>query len=193
MAEHTIITQWDEIPADADPLALTQGAFRTYRCTCGADLPDRAAAEAHAVAAHRCSACLGAAATEIVPGFTRPCASCAGTGRRGVQLRWRQAHEEAARVITLDLVRDLISSWDRPFRLSEAADAVRRLLRLPPGRLPVGPRVRDLLRRLEADGELVLVSAPDRLLHGTAIVFYDDPQWQHADRCAPGDPPVPGE
>lgn len=182
MTKHTIITQWDDIPDDADHLALMQGAFRSYRCTCGIDLPDRMAAEVHALEANRCSACLGAAEAEIVPGFVRPCTSCAGTGRRGVQLMWQLAHGEAERLITLDLVRDLIASWDRPFRLSEVADAVRRLLNLESGRLPVGPRVRDLLRRLEADGELVMLSAPEQLLHGTSIVFYNDPQWQHADR-----------
>jgi hypothetical protein len=74
----------------------------------------------------------------------------------------------------------VIADFTEPFQLSQVADTVRDLLGLPVGRLPVGPRVRDILRRLEADGELVLVSAPDEMLRGTSVMLYRDPYWQHA-------------
>jgi hypothetical protein len=181
MTKHTITTQWDDVPDDADDLALIQGAFRRYACTCGTSLTDRSAAELHAVEANRCTACLGSAEEEVVPGFVRPCNSCAGTGRRGVQLMWQVAYGEAEKMITLELVRDVIAPLREPFHLSEVSDRVRALLGLEPGRLPVGPRVGELLRRLEADGELVMLSAPDQRLRGTSVVLYNDPAWQHTD------------
>ncbi|GGK87952.1 hypothetical protein Sme01_74330 [Sphaerisporangium melleum] len=179
MTTHTITTQWDEIPEHADDLALVEGhAFRTFRCACGASLPDRAAAELHASETGQCTACLGSADEELVPGFVRRCPACAATGRRGVQLVWEVAHGEAEQVITLDLVRGLVAGFPGPFRLSEIADATRLALGLRLGRLPVGPRVRDLLREMEATGELVMLSAPDEMLRGPAVVLYRDPQWQ---------------
>jgi hypothetical protein len=179
MAMHTITTQWDEIPEDADDLALVQGgAFRTFRCECGVPLPNRVAAELHAAETNQCTACLGSADEEVVPGFVRRCSACAATGRRKVQLVWEVARSEAEQVITLELVRGLVEGFSGPFKLSEVADATRLALGLPLGRLPVGPRVRDLLRRLEADGELVMISAPDELLRGPSVVLYRDPQWQ---------------
>lgn len=179
MATHTITTQWGEIPENADDLALVQGgAFRTFRCECGIPLPTRVAAELHATETNQCTACLGSADDEVVPGFVRRCAACAATGRRNVQLVWELAHSEAEQVITLGLVRGLVDGFTGPFRLSEVADATRMALGLPVGRLPVGPRVRDLLRELEAAGELVMLSAPDELLRGPSVVLYKDPQWQ---------------
>jgi hypothetical protein len=186
MATHTITMQWDEIPENADDLALVQGgAFRTFRCACGTALPSRVAAELHASETGQCTACLGSADEEVVPGFVRRCSACAATGRRNVQLVWEVAHSEAEQVITLELVRDLIADTTRPFKLSEVADATRLALGLPVGRLPVGPRVRDLLRQLEASGELVMVSAPDELLRGPSVVLYRDPQWQRTPEPSP--------
>ncbi|MDH2427275.1 hypothetical protein [Sphaerisporangium sp. TRM90804] len=178
MSAHMITAQWTDIPDDADELALVGGGFRTYRCACGAPLADRVAAELHAMETDQCSACLGSADEEVVPGFVRRCPACAATGRRGVQLVWEVAHGQAERMISLAFVRSLVERFDGPFRLSEVADAVRVQLDLPLGRLPVGPRVRDLLRELEAAGELVMVSAPDQLLRGASVVLYRDPQWQ---------------
>lgn len=180
MTKHVIAEEWDEIPQDADGLGVAEGAFRSYRCSCGLPLPDRVSAELHAMEANQCSVCLGSASEEIVSGFVRRCSSCAGTGRRGPQLVWQLAYSQAEEAITLSLVRNLISQFTGPFRLSEMADAVRALLALPAGKLPVGPRVRDLLRQLEATGDLVLISAPDQLLHGTSVVLYRDPQWVRA-------------
>ncbi len=135
--------------------------------------------------ANQCSACLGSASEEIVPGFVRRCPACAGTGRRGPQLVWQLAYSQAEETITIGLVRTLINQFSGPFRLSEMADTVRATLALPAGRLPVGPRVRDLLRQLEATGDLVMISAPDRLLHGTSVVLYRDPQWVRPTTAVP--------
>ncbi|WP_214411711.1 hypothetical protein [Sphaerisporangium fuscum] len=180
MGTHTITAHWDEaIPDDADEVALVHGgAFRTYHCDCGTPLPNRAAAELHAMETGQCSVCLGSADEELVPGFVRRCAACAATGRRDVQLVWELAHSEAEQIITPDVVREVIADVTGPFRLSEVADATRLALGLPLGRLPVGPRVRDVLRQLEASGELVMLSAPDELLRGPSVVLYRDPQWQ---------------
>ncbi|MEU0521541.1 hypothetical protein [Streptosporangium sp. NPDC006007] len=187
MKKHTITARWSEIPDDADDLVLVRGGFRTYLCLCGRPLADRGAAESHAMETNQCTTCLGSATEQIVPSFSQSCTSCAGTGRRAVQLTWELACAEAEATITVDLVRELIAPLTGPFRLSEVADTVRATLDLPVGRLPVGPRVRDVLRRLEADGELVLISAPDELIRGTTVVLYRDPYWQHA--SAP--PPAP--
>lgn len=150
----------------------------SYGCTCGAYLAGRMAAEVHAAEQHQCSACLGSAREEMAPGVTRACTSCAGTGRRREQVTWQLAHTEAEQLITLPVVRGVVEGFDGPFRLSEVADAVRAGFGLPAGRLPVGPRVRDLLLHLQAMGEIALVSAPDELLDGTDVVLYRDPQWQ---------------
>jgi hypothetical protein len=128
----------------------------------------------------QCSACLGSADQELVPGFVQRCPACAATGRRNVQLVWEVAHGEAEQVITTGLVQGVIAGFTGPFKLSEVADAVREGLDLPRGRLPVGPRVRDVLRELEAAGELVMLSAPDELLRGPSVVLYRDPLWQRA-------------
>ncbi|GHH70948.1 hypothetical protein GCM10017673_23490 [Streptosporangium violaceochromogenes] len=180
MRKHTITASWAEVPDDADDLALVRGGFRTYTCRCGERPADREAAERHAMETNQCTTCLGTAVEAIVPAFSRGCTACAGTGRRKAQLMWELAYAEAEDMITADLVRELIAPLDGPFRLSQVADAVRVALGLPVGRLPVGPRVRDVLRRLEAGGELVLVSAPDELLRGATVVLYRDPSWQHA-------------
>ncbi|MFC4585179.1 hypothetical protein [Sphaerisporangium corydalis] len=186
MANHTITMQWDEIPENADDLALVQGgAFRTFRCDCGTPLPTRVTAELHAAETNQCTACLGSADEEVVPGFVRRCSACAATGRRNVQLVWEVARGEAEQVITIKLVRGIIDAFPGPFRLSEVADATRSALGLPVGRLPVGPRVRDLLRELEAAGELVMLSAPDELLRGPSVVLYRDPQWQRVPEPSP--------
>ncbi|MET8159997.1 hypothetical protein ABZT47_26840 [Sphaerisporangium sp. NPDC005289] len=186
MTTHTITAQWDEIPENADDRALVEGrAFRTFRCSCRTPLPNRAAAELHASETGQCTVCLGSADEEIVPGFVRRCAACAATGRRNVQLVWEVAHGEAEQVITLDLVRGLVDGFPGPFRLSEVADATRLTLGLPLGRLPVGPRVRDLLREMEAAGELVMLSAPDEMLRGPSVVLYRDPQWQRVSPASP--------
>ncbi|MFF5210924.1 hypothetical protein [Streptosporangium sp. NPDC000396] len=182
MEKHMITALWEEIPDDADDIALINGGFRTYLCLCGTHLEDRTAAELHAAEIDRCTACLGATTEEVVPGFSQECTSCAGTGRRNVQLVWELACAEAETMITVDLVRQVIAPFTQPFRLSQVADTVRDTLGLPVGRLPVGPRVRDVLRSLEATGELVLVSAPDELLRGPTIVLYRDPYWQHTPR-----------
>ncbi|MBG0816606.1 hypothetical protein [Planomonospora sp. ID82291] len=180
MREHTITALWEEIPDDADDLALVSGGFRVYLCLCGKQLGDRAAAELHAMETDQCTTCLGSGTEQIVPDYAQPCTSCAGSGRRRAQLQWQLACAEAEAVITVDVVRALIALLPGPFRLSQVADAVRDALGLPVGRLPVGPRVRDVLRGLEAAGELVLVSAPDELLRGTTVVLYRDPSWEHA-------------
>ncbi|MGW4471651.1 hypothetical protein ACWENQ_18435 [Nonomuraea sp. NPDC004354] len=127
-----------------------------------------------------CTACLGSAQEEIVPGVTRACRACAGTGRRREQLIWQLAHLEAEQLITLPVVRDLVRQARGPFHLSQVADTVRAMLDLPAGRLPVGPRVRDLLLELEAAGEIVMVSAPDELVDGTEVVLHRDPAWERA-------------
>jgi hypothetical protein len=179
MVKHTITVEWDEIPAEADAEGLAGGAaYRGYRCDCGAPLPDRTAAQLHAMENDWCSACLGSAVEEIVPEFRRPCTACAGTGRRGPELVWQAAYAEAETVITVGLVRRVVRGLPEPFALSQAADAVRSLLGLRAGRLPVGPRVGELLRRLAEDGEIVMASAPDELLHGSSVVLYRDPLWR---------------
>ncbi|MDF5757098.1 hypothetical protein [Spongiactinospora sp. TRM90649] len=182
MGEHTITAEWHEIPADADPASVTGsvsgGAYLVYRCDCGAPLDDRTAAQLHAMEHDKCSACLGSASEQPTPGFRRPCTACAGTGSRGHELVWQAAHAEAEQVITLGLVRRVTRGLPETFSLSQAADEVRALLAVPAGRLPVGPRVRDLLLRLEKDGEIILASAPDELLHGTDVVLYRDPLWR---------------
>ncbi|GAA2873781.1 hypothetical protein GCM10010517_34360 [Streptosporangium fragile] len=179
MRKHTIAAMWEEIPDDADDLALVNGGFRVYLCLCGKSLPDRTAAELHAMETDQCTTCLGTTTEDIVPGYSQKCTACAGTGRRKAQLTWELAHAEAEMVITVEIVRDLISGFTEPFRLSQVADLVRDTLRLPVGRLPVGPRVRDVLRQLEAMGELVLISAPEQLLRGTTVMLYRDPYWEH--------------
>ncbi|GAA2775551.1 hypothetical protein [Nonomuraea dietziae] len=98
--------------------------------------------------------------------------------RRREQLIWQLAHDEAAQLITLPVVRDLVKQTRGAFRLSEIADAVRAALNLPVGRLPVGPRVRDLLLDMQAADEIVMVSAPDELLEGTEVVLHRDPAWE---------------
>ncbi|MFE3454002.1 hypothetical protein ACFXJ8_34265 [Nonomuraea sp. NPDC059194] len=125
-----------------------------------------------------CSVCLGTAQEELAPGLTRACRACAGTGRRREQMVWGLAHLEAEQLITLPIVRDLVRQARGPFHLSEVADTVRTMLDLPAGRLPVGPRVRDLLLQMEAAGEIVMVSAPDELLDGTEVVLHRDPAWE---------------
>ncbi|SDR17516.1 hypothetical protein SAMN04489764_3872 [Thermostaphylospora chromogena] len=178
VAEHTITVEWGDIPPDADGPALVGGAYREYSCTCGVPLPHRMAAELHAVATEQCSTCLGSAVEELVPGFRRGCTSCAGTGRRRNQLMWQLAHAEAELVITVDMVREVIAEFSGPFALSTVADTVRDRLGLRPGRLPVGPRVRDVLRELEAAGEIEMISAPDEMLMGPSVVVYRDPSWR---------------
>jgi hypothetical protein len=184
MVKHTISVEWDEIPPDADPADLVGGAFRSYRCDCGTPLEERVTAQLHAMEHDRCSTCLGSAVEEPVPGFQRPCTACTGTGRRGAELVWQAAYAEAEQVITLGLVRRVVRGLPEPFALSQVADEVRALLGLQPGRLPVGPRVRDLLRRLAEDGEIAMASAPDELLHGPSVVLYRDPLWRRL-------PPLP--
>ncbi|MBN6055701.1 hypothetical protein JYK22_27465 [Nonomuraea sp. RK-328] len=155
-----------------------------YACDCGEQLPNRMSAEVHAADTGQCSVCLGSAEEQVAPGFapglTRSCTSCAGTGRRREQVIWQLAHTEAEQLITMSVVRDVVTGFDGPFHLSEVADVVRTGLGLQAGRLPVGPRVRDLLLRLQADGEITMLSAPDELLAGTDVVLYRDPQWQRA-------------
>ncbi|WP_336216714.1 hypothetical protein [Nonomuraea sp. LPB2021202275-12-8] len=153
----------------------------SYACDCGAHLANRMTAELHAAEQRMCSVCLGSAEEEVVPGVMRECASCAGTGGRREQITWQLAHTEAERLITLTVVRGVVSGFDGPFHLSEIADTVRDGLGLPVGRLPVGPRVRDLLLQMQASGEIAMLSAPDELLDSTAnVVLYRDPQWQRA-------------
>ncbi|GAA0832357.1 hypothetical protein ACFQVD_12410 [Streptosporangium amethystogenes subsp. fukuiense] len=180
MRIHTITALWEDIPDDADDLVLVRGGFRVYLCLCGRPLADRTAAELHASETNQCTTCLGSAVENIVPDFSQQCTACAGTGRRRAQLTWQLAHAEAETMITVEFVRGLIAGFTEPFRLSEVADLARDTLNLPVGRLPVGPRVRDVLRSLEARGELVLLSAPDELLRGTSVMLYRDPYWEHA-------------
>ncbi|MEU6997946.1 hypothetical protein [Nonomuraea sp. NPDC046570] len=152
----------------------------SFACDCGTVLADRVTAELHAMENNRCTACLGTATEPVVPDFARECPSCAGTGRRREQIVWQLAYTEAERLITLGVVRGMVAGLDGPFHLSEVADSVRAALGLPVGRLPVGPRVRDLLLELQAAGEIVMLSAPDELLDGTDVVLYRDPRWQRA-------------
>lgn len=149
-----------------------------FGCACGAVLADRMAAELHAAENQLCTSCLGSAREEVVVGLERGCSSCAGTGRRREQITWQLAHAEAEQVITVNLVRTVIAGFDGPFHLSEIADAVRAGLGIPAGRLPVGPRVRDLLLQLSQQGEIVMVSAPEALVDDVPTFLYDDPRWQ---------------
>ncbi|SEH03332.1 hypothetical protein SAMN05444920_13550 [Nonomuraea solani] len=151
----------------------------TFACDCGAVLAGRMTAELHAAENGLCSVCLGTAVEEPVPGLTRDCTSCAGTGRRKEQITWQLAYAEAEHLITMAVIRGIVSGFDGPFHLSEIADTVRTGLNLPTGRLPVGPRVRDLLLRMQAAGEITMLSAPDEMV-GTDMVLYRDPQWQRA-------------
>nr|WP_206068275.1 hypothetical protein [Nonomuraea sp. FMUSA5-5] len=148
-----------------------------FACGCGVILGGRMSAELHAAENGLCSACLGSTEEEVAPGLNRPCASCAGSGRRREQVNWQLAHAEAEHLITMTVVRGVVAGFDGPFRLSEVADTVRNGLGLPAGRLPVGPRVRDLLLQLQAAGEITMLSAPDEMV-GTDMVLYRDPQWQ---------------
>ncbi|MCK2219212.1 hypothetical protein MF672_036275 [Actinomadura sp. ATCC 31491] len=150
-----------------------------FACDCGVILGGRMTAELHAAENNLCSACLGSAEEEVAPGLTRGCTSCAGSGRRKEQVTWQLAHAEAEHLITMSVVRGIVARFDGPFHLSEIADTVRAGLGLPAGRLPVGPRVRDLLLQLQAAGEITMLSAPDEML-GTDMVLYRDPQWQRA-------------
>jgi hypothetical protein len=150
-----------------------------FACDCGVVLGGRMTAELHAAENNLCSACLGTAEEELAPGLARGCASCAGTGRRREQITWQLAYAEAENLITMSIVRGIVAQFDGPFRLSEIADTVRAGLGLPTGRLPVGPRVRDLLLQLQAAGEITMLSAPDEML-GDDMVLYRDPQWQRA-------------
>lgn len=152
----------------------------TFECTCGAVLAGRMTAELHASENNRCTVCLGTSQEHMAPGLVRGCSSCAGTGRRREQITWQLAHHEAEQLITLAMVRGVVAETDRPFHLSEVADVVRAGLQLPAGRLPVGPRVRDLLLHLQAAGEIVMVSAPDELIDDVPTFLYNDPQWQRA-------------
>ncbi|TDD00378.1 hypothetical protein E1292_28775 [Nonomuraea deserti] len=151
----------------------------TFGCACGVALAGRMPAELHAAENGLCSACLGSADEEVTAGMTRGCPSCAGTGRRKEQVTWQLAHAEAEHLITMTIVRGIVAGFEGPFRLSEIADTVRTGLGLPAGRMPVGPRVRDLLLQLQAAGEITMLSAPDELI-GTDMVLYRDPQWQRA-------------
>ncbi|MEV4178447.1 hypothetical protein [Nonomuraea sp. NPDC049709] len=150
-----------------------------FACECGVVLGGRMTAELHAAENGLCSACFGTAEEEAAPGLTRGCRSCAGTGRRREQITWQLAHAEAEHLITMTVVRGIVAGFDGPFHLSEIADTVRNGLGLPTGRLPVGPRVRDLLLQLQAAGEITMLSAPDEMV-GTDMVLYRDPQWQRA-------------
>ncbi len=174
MTKHTITRQTSAILGDS------------YGCSCGTRLVHRMAAELHAAEQQLCSVCLGTREEEIVPEVLRDCSACAGTGRRREQVVWQFAHAEAEQVITMALVRGVVSGFDGPFRLSEIADTVRDGLGLPGGRLPVGPRVRDLLLEMQAQGEIAMLSAPDELLDSTAnVVLYRDPQWQRTGTLEP--------
>ncbi|HEX4818326.1 MAG TPA: hypothetical protein VFV66_36775 [Nonomuraea sp.] len=150
-----------------------------FACDCGVVLGGRMAAELHAAENNRCSACLGSAEEEVAPGLTQPCHSCVGTGRRKEQITWQLAHAEAENLITMSVVRGIVARFEGPFHLSEIADTVRAGLGLTAGRLPVGPRVRDLLLQLQAAGEITMLSAPDEMV-GADMVLYRDPQWQRA-------------
>ncbi|MEU0571874.1 hypothetical protein ABZ297_41640 [Nonomuraea sp. NPDC005983] len=151
-----------------------------FACDCGAVLADRMTAELHSSENNQCTVCLGSAEEQVVPGLMRGCTACAATGRRKEQITWQLAHAEATQVITLSVVRGIVGELDGPFHLSEIADLVRDGLGLPAGRLPVGPRVRDLLLDMQAAGEITMLSAPDELLDGADVVLYRDPQWQRA-------------
>ncbi|MEQ4725625.1 hypothetical protein [Nonomuraea sp. B19D2] len=150
-----------------------------FACECGVVLAGRMTAELHAAENGLCSVCLGSAQEEVAPGLTRGCTACAATGRRKEQITWQLAYAEAEQLITMAIVRGIVAGFEGPFHLSEIADAVRAGLALPPGRLPVGPRVRDLLLELQAAGEITMLSAPDEMI-GTDLVLYRDPQWQRA-------------
>ncbi|MDF2710064.1 MAG: hypothetical protein K0R62_5716 [Nonomuraea muscovyensis] len=158
----------------------------THTCDCGARLDGRMAAELHAAETGQCTVCLGSAEEAVAPGLDRGCTACAATGRRREQITWQLAHAEAEQVITMSVVRGVVAEFDGPFHLSEIADAVRDGLGLPAGRLPVGPRVRDLLLRMQAAGEITMLSAPDELLDGADVVLYRDPQWQRAGTLGSG-------
>ncbi|WP_049563377.1 hypothetical protein [Nonomuraea sp. SBT364] len=168
MTKHTISAPTGTILGDS------------YACDCGVPLAGRMAAELHAAENQLCTACLGSAQEELAPGLTHGCPSCAGTGGRREQMTWQLAHAEAEERITITMVRGVVSGFDGPFRLSDIADTIRDGLRLPAGRLPVGPRVRDLLLEMQMAGEITMLSAPDELLDGTDVVLYRDPQWQRA-------------
>jgi hypothetical protein len=150
-----------------------------FACDCGVLLGGRMTAELHAAENGLCSACLGSAEEELAPGLARGCSACAGSGRRKRQITWQLAYAEAENLITLSVVRGIVAGFDGPFRLSEIADTVRSGLGLPAGRMPIGPRVRDLLRQLQAAGEIAMLSAPDEMV-GDDMVLYRDPQWQRA-------------
>ncbi|MEV4115010.1 hypothetical protein [Nonomuraea sp. NPDC049695] len=150
-----------------------------FACECGAVLAGRMTAELHAVENGLCSVCLGSAQEEVAPGLTQACTACAATGRRKEQITWQLAYAEAEQLITSAVVRGVVAGFEGPFHLSEIADAVRAGLGLPAGRLPVGPRVRDLLLELQAVGEITMLSAPDEMI-GADMVLYRDPQWQRA-------------
>ncbi|SDI39192.1 hypothetical protein [Nonomuraea jiangxiensis] len=150
-----------------------------FACDCGAVLAGRMTAELHAAENGLCSACLGTAEEQLAPGLLRGCSACVGTGRRKEQITWQLAYAEAEQRITMSLVRGIVAGFDGPFRLSEIADTVRAGLGLATGRMPVGPRVRDLLLRMQAGGEITMLSAPDEMV-GTDMVLYRDPQWQRA-------------
>ncbi|MFC4116180.1 hypothetical protein [Nonomuraea zeae] len=150
-----------------------------FACDCGAVLAGRMTAELHAAENGLCSACLGTTTEELAPGLARGCSSCVATGRRKEQITWQLAYAEAEQLITMSVVRGIVAGFDGPFRLSEVADTVRAGLGVPAGRLPVGPRVRDLLLELQVAGEITMLSAPDEMV-GTDMVLYRDPQWQRA-------------
>ncbi|GAA3600601.1 hypothetical protein GCM10022419_100950 [Nonomuraea rosea] len=150
-----------------------------FACECGVVLAGRMTAELHAAENGLCSACLGTAEEDLAPGLARGCSACVGTGRRKEQITWQLAYAEAEQLVTMSIVRGILEGFDGPFRLSEVADTVRAGLGLPAGRLPVGPRVRDLLLELQVAGEITMLSAPDEMV-GTDMVLYRDPQWQRA-------------
>jgi hypothetical protein len=167
---------------DTHAITLTTGGLLggAYSCACGAAFTERTAAEMHATETNRCTGCLGTGSEELAPGLERGCSTCAGSGGRKEQIVWQLAHTEAEQLITAAMVRSVVAGFDGPFRLSEIADIVRDGLRLPAGRLPVGPRVRDLLLEMQAAGEIAMVSAPDELIDGTEVVLYRDPAWQRS-------------
>ncbi|MFG1705677.1 hypothetical protein ACFLIM_21020 [Nonomuraea sp. M3C6] len=150
-----------------------------FACDCGAVLAGRMTAELHAAENGLCSACLGSAEEELAPGLARGCSACVATGRRKEQITWQLAYAEAEHLITMTVIRGIVAGFDGPFHLSEIADTVRSGLGLAAGRMPVGPRVRDLLLQLQATGEITMLSAPDEMV-GTDMVLYRDPQWQRA-------------
>ncbi|WP_433444314.1 hypothetical protein [Nonomuraea sp. CA-141351] len=150
-----------------------------FACECGAVLAGRMTAELHAAENGLCSVCLGSTQEEVAPGLTHGCTACAATGRRKEQITWQLAYAEAEQVVTMAVVRGIVARFEGPFHLSEIADLVRAGLGLPAGRLPVGPRVRDLLLELQDSGEITMLSAPDEMI-GTDMVLYRDPQWQRA-------------